>query len=62
MNDVDDKEVIRQFRYDITRFKNLLSSYRSHIITNRMNTLKHIEPLKIIEEVDNAIKVLRDGL
>lgn len=57
-----DKEIIRQHRYDITRLKNLLRNYRDYIITNRMNSLKHIEPAKIIEEVDNAIKILRDGL
>lgn len=59
---MSDREIIRQHRYDITRLKNLLRNYRDHIITQRMNSLKHIEPAKIIEEVDNAIKILRDGL
>ena len=49
-------------KIDITRFKNLLRNYRDHIITVRAEKHKQADIVEIIEEVDRAIKILRDGL
>jgi len=57
-----DKAIIRQHKYDITRLKNLLRNYRDSMITNRLNTLKHIEPVDVIEEIDKAIKLITNSL
>ena len=52
----------KNYNYDITRLKNLLRNYRDSIITVRANKHKEADIVEIIEEVDNAIKVLGDGL
>ena len=56
----------RYLKSEITRFRNLLRNYRSHIITRKYNihSSKHYKAniVKIIENVDKAIAVLMEGL
>lgn len=47
---------------DETRLRNLLRNYRDHIITIRANKFKHIPPHKIVDEVDEAILIIKSGL
>lgn len=51
---------------DVTRLKNLLRNYRDHVITNQYNALMqppyNMEIAKVIEQVDNAIKLIIGGL
>lgn len=59
---MSDKQIIRQHKYDITRLKNLLRNYRDSMITNRMNSLTHLEPVYIINQVDRAIEIITSSL
>lgn len=51
---------------DITRLKNLLHEYRSHVITNKFNQFKqppyNMEITDVIEAVDESIEILIRGL
>ncbi len=52
----------RNHKYDITRLKNLLRNYRDSIITNILNTIKHLDPVCVIEKVDQSLNLIIDNL
>jgi len=56
-----DRAIINK-KCDITRLKNLLRNYRDSIITNVLASMKHIEPVRVIEQVDRAIKLITYNL
>ncbi len=47
---------------DITRLKNLLRNYRDHRISKRIRMNTFVEPVKIIEYIDNAINIVKNSL
>ncbi len=52
----------RQERSDLTRLKNLLCNYKDHIITNLYIKFPHLTITQIINETNEAVKHLINGL
>jgi hypothetical protein len=50
----------KEFKSDKTRLFNLLDNYRNHIITGRANKLGG--STKRVEEVDEAIRIIKNGM
>jgi len=50
------------FKRDKTRLKTLLREYRDHIITVYWSKMQHQDIVTLIQEVDDAIKLIINNL
>ncbi len=50
---------MNKYKYDKTRLTNLLNEYRDHMITSYYSSSSYVPISKCIEEVDEAIKLVK---